>query len=97
MFRTVLLALFFASLPLRSSLAAVDERLPDSSIYKGEIEARYTSPDFFFKYYGFEWVGYIGDSGVYWLHAGLLVSALMISAGFCYRFAVAFLLKEYTE
>ena len=61
-----------------------------SSICKGEIEARYTSPDFFFKYYGFEWVGYIGDSGVYWLHAGLLVSALMISAGFCYRFAVAF-------
>lgn len=37
MFRTVLLALFFASLSFHSSLAAVDERLPDSSIYKGEI------------------------------------------------------------
>ena len=37
MVKTVLLALFLTSLSSLSSLAAVDERLPDSSIYKGEI------------------------------------------------------------
>jgi hypothetical protein len=61
-----------------------------SSICKGEISARYTSPSFFFKYYGFDWVGYIGDAGIYWLHGGLILAALMISLGFLYRFAVAF-------
>jgi len=58
------------------------------SIAKDDISERYTSPTFFFKYYGFEWVGYIGDQGIYFLYALWLICALGILLGAAYRLCI---------
>jgi hypothetical protein len=60
-----------------------------SSIAKGEIALRYTEPTFFFPYFGFSWLPYIGDAWILPLHILLIICSLAISVGFCYRAAVA--------
>jgi len=54
---------------------------------KGWIERYYIRPDFFFKYYGFEWVEPWPDSGMYWHFALLALLSLLITVGFLYRLA----------
>ena len=54
---------------------------------KGWIERYYMRPDFFFKYYGFEWVEPWPDSGMVWHFALLALLSLLITLGFLYRFA----------
>jgi len=54
---------------------------------KGWIERYYIRPDFFFKYYGFEWVEPWPDSGMYWHFALLALLSLLITLGFLYRLA----------
>ena len=57
----------------------------------GWIERHYIAPQFFFKYYGFEWVEPLPGSGMYWLFAALAVLSLLIMLGALYRLAaVAF-------
>lgn len=56
-----------------------------SSIAKNEIPLRYTEPTLFFKYYGFSWLGYIGDQYIWPLHILLIISSLCIAAGLFYR------------
>lgn len=55
------------------------------SISKGDIETRYLEPSFFFKYYGFEWLGFVGEQGIYVLYGIWLFSALGIMLGALYR------------
>ena len=58
---------------------------------KGWIERHYITPQFFFKYYGFEWVEAWPGSGMYWHFAALAVLSLLITVGVLYRLAtVAF-------
>jgi len=60
----------------------------------GWIEEQYLKPEFFFTYYGFEWVKPLGESGMYMLFAMMGISALMIMLGCFYRvFSVLFFLS----
>lgn len=58
------------------------------SISKGDIEIRYLEPSFFFKYYGFEWVNFVGAEGIYILYGIWFLSALGIFLGAFYRIAI---------
>ncbi len=70
-------------------------------MYLGWIEDHYVDPIFHFKYWGFEWVEPISRVGLYAVHFGLIISALLImfSRGILYRIgAIALLLSfTYTE
>ena len=56
---------------------------------KGWIERHYIAPQFFFKYYGFEWVEAWPGEGMYWHFAALAVLSLLIALGVLYRLATA--------
>ena len=58
------------------------------SFLKGDITARFIDPSFFFKYYCFEWVGYIGDTGIYILYLIWLLSTIGIIFGAFYRISI---------
>lgn len=65
----------------------------------GWVERLYGEPDFFFKYYGFEWVEPLNVAGMYWVYGLIGLSALGIMLGLFYRWsALAFWLSfTYTE
>lgn len=58
------------------------------SISKDDIETRYVEPSFFFKYYGFEWIGFVGEQGIYILYGCWILSAVGIIFGAFYRIAI---------
>ncbi|MEX0813212.1 MAG: HTTM domain-containing protein [Chitinophagales bacterium] len=68
-------------------------------VANGWIESQYIQPDFFFKYYGFEWVTAPGEWGIYALFAFMGGSAIFIMLGFLYRYAALafFLAFTYVE
>lgn len=55
------------------------------SILKGDIQKRYWEPTFFFDYYGFEWLPYLGDGGIIVVYALGIIGALGIMLGMFYR------------
>lgn len=66
---------------------------------KGWIYELYIMPEFFFPYYGFEWVKPLGEWGMYGVFALLIISAVGITVGACYRVSIIlfFLLFSYVE
>ena len=58
------------------------------SISKDDIFNRYLQPDFYFKYYGFEWLGFIGENGIYILYLIWFISSLGIIFGAFYRISI---------
>jgi hypothetical protein len=54
---------------------------------KGWIERHYIEPEFFFKYYGFEWIAPWPGDGMYWHFAALAVLSLLVALGVAYRLA----------
>ncbi len=66
---------------------------------KGWIEEQYIKPEFFFKFYGFEWVTAPGETGMYMTFSLMFLSALGIMAGWFYRFSALlfFILFSYVE
>lgn len=56
-------------------------------VYNGWIEKLYLEPKFFFKFYGFEWIKPLGETGMYLLLALIIASAFMIMVGLFYRLA----------
>ncbi|RYZ98713.1 MAG: HTTM domain-containing protein [Sphingobacteriaceae bacterium] len=65
----------------------------------GWITDLYVKPDFYFAYWGFEWVHPLGDTGMHLLFLLVGISSVFITAGFLYRFATVafFLLFTYIE
>ncbi|MCW5923686.1 MAG: HTTM domain-containing protein [Saprospiraceae bacterium] len=65
----------------------------------GWIDDHYVRPMFHFKYFGFEWVEPLSATGMYVVHALLLISSLCVMLGLFYRLAAVaqFLLFTYTE
>jgi hypothetical protein len=49
------------------------------------IQKLYIEPTFFFKFYGFEWVGVPGETGCYILYSLITISAIGIMLGAFYR------------
>lgn len=66
---------------------------------KGWIYDLYIMPEFFFSYYGFEWVKPLGEIGMYAVFALLIISAIGITLGAFYRISIIafFLLFSYVE
>ncbi len=56
---------------------------------KDDLAVRYLEPQFFFHYYGFERLGFVGETGLYGLYAVWLLAGLGIVLGLFYRWAMA--------
>ncbi len=68
-------------------------------ILKGWVTDFYVTPQFFFTYYGFEWVRPLGETGMFALFYLMAVAALCVLFGFFYRAAsvIFFLCFTYVE
>ncbi len=68
-------------------------------ILKGWVDQLYVAPKVFFPYYGFEWIKPLSAEGMYVVFIAMIVCALLIAAGFLYRYATIFffLLFTYVE
>lgn len=66
---------------------------------KGWIYELYVAPEYFFSYYGFEWVQPLSESGMYVVFGLMALAALLMALGLFYRVAAPtfFLLFTYTE
>lgn len=62
---------------------------------KGWIEKLYIQPNFFFSYYGFEWVQPIGNY-TYLIFAICAISALLIALGYKYRLSIILFFLSFT-
>jgi len=62
----------------------------------GWVEKLYGEPQFFFKYYGFEWVGVFSATGMYLVYGAIALGALMIMLGWRYRFGAALFFLSFT-
>lgn len=63
---------------------------------KGWIKSLYIDPQFYFTFYGFEWVKPLGATGIYLLFAIMGVAALMIMIGYKYRVAILVFFLSFT-
>lgn len=59
------------------------------SLTKGDLQNRYLEPTFFFDYYGFEWLPYLGDYGIIGIYILGIIGALGITVGLFYRSSTA--------
>ena len=70
--------------------------IPKGSGGKNWIEAFYIDPEWYFKYYGFEWVQPWPGDGMYWHFAVLGIAATMVTLGLLYRIASIVLFLSFT-
>lgn len=86
----ITLRVFFGCLLLYGSLW---------SLYKDDIHIRYLAPQFYFKYYGFEWVGEASLTSLYILYTVLILASIGVALGFLYRFSILaiFLIFTYLQ
>ena len=63
---------------------------------RGWIKTLYIEPEFYFTFYGFEWVIPLGAPGMYLLFAIMAVSAIMIMLGYRYRLAALLFFLSFT-
>ncbi len=54
---------------------------------KNWVEKIYIEPNFFFKYYGFEWVEHLSLNGIYALYSIVGITSILICIGLFYRLA----------
>lgn len=66
---------------------------------KGWVYELYIKPEFYFSYYGFEWVKPLGATGMYIVFAVMALSFLFVILGYYYRRAIvtAFITFTYVE
>lgn len=64
--------------------------------WKGWIRDLYITPDFFFGYYGFEWLPVPGDPAIYGLFLLTGLAALGIMLGYRYRWSAALFFLGFT-
>ncbi len=64
--------------------------------YFGWIESIYTEPVFHFSYYGFEWLPYPTDTGVYLLFLIASISAFTVLIGYKYHFSALLFFLSFT-
>lgn len=64
--------------------------------YFGWIKELYIDPQFYFAYYGFEWVEPLSGNGMYWLFGIMGLSALFVALGLFYRCAAALFFLSFT-
>lgn len=57
-------------------------------VFSGWVEKLYLEPNFFFKFYGFDWVHPFDATGMYLLLGVIILSSAMVMLGLFYRFAI---------
>ncbi len=62
----------------------------------GWIYDLYVKPDYFFTFYGFDWVVPLGETGMYLLFLGIGLAALSIMLGYFYRFGIILFFLAFT-
>lgn len=62
----------------------------------GWVEKLYLEPKFFFKFYGFEWINPLDQTGMYILMALIIASAAFVMLGLFYRIASIILFLSFT-
>ncbi len=63
---------------------------------QGWVEELYVKPAFFFKFYGFEWVKPLGETGMYLLFTTIAASACLVMLGLFYRLAIVVFFLTFT-
>ncbi len=68
-------------------------------IDRGWITSFYVKPQFFFTFYGFDWIKPLPEPYMHWVFYGLVVLSCLITLGLFYRFAIIafFLAFTYVE
>lgn len=68
-------------------------------ILKGWITDFYVKPQFFFTFYGFDWIHPLPEPYIEWVFYGLVFLSILITLGLFYRFAIVafFILFTYVE
>ena len=68
-------------------------------VSKGWISDFYIKPQFFFPFYGFEWIRPLPDPYMHWVFYALVLFSIMITIGLFYRFSIIsfFLAFTYVE
>lgn len=64
--------------------------------YKGWIHDLYIAPQYYFTFYGFDWVQPLGSSGMYILYFLMALSALLMALGYFYKPAIIFFFLSFT-
>ncbi|MDZ7773602.1 MAG: HTTM domain-containing protein [Balneolaceae bacterium] len=64
--------------------------------WKGWIRDLYITPEYFFRYYGFEWLPVPGDPAIYGLFLLMGLSALGIMLGYRYRWSALLFFLSFT-
>ncbi len=62
----------------------------------GWIYELYVKPDYFFTYYGFDWIAPLGETGMYLLFLGMGLAALSIMLGYYYRLGIVLFFLSFT-
>lgn len=65
-------------------------------IAKGWVTTQYIAPSFHFPYYGFGWLPYPSETGIWFLFAGMVLGALLITLGCFYRLGTLLFLLSFT-
>jgi vitamin K-dependent gamma-carboxylase len=60
------------------------------------VYSHYIKPAFDFKYWGFEWVTSLSESGMIEVYLGMIIAGLFIAMGFFYRAAIVFYFIAHT-
>ena len=68
-------------------------------INQGWIRSFYVKPQFFFTFYGFDWITPLPQPYIYWVFYGLVVLSILIAVGLFYRIAIIafFIVFTYVE
>lgn len=62
----------------------------------GWVDAQYIQPKFHFSYYGFEWLPYPSEAGIYTLFIIMIISSILIALGLFYRFGTVLFFLSFT-
>jgi hypothetical protein len=57
-------------------------------LWNGWVDRFFVKPDFFFTYWGFDWIAPLSPTGMTAAFVALVVLSLMVAAGLFYRFAI---------
>lgn len=68
-------------------------------LLNGWVHALYVQPEFYFTFYGFEWVKPLSETGMYAIFIAMALLALLIASGWVYRIStfLFFVLFTYVE
>ena len=65
-------------------------------LWNGWVDRFFVQPDYYFPYWGLEWLTVAPPGAMYAIFVAIAVLAAMVAVGFCYRFAIVGFLALFT-